>query len=375
MELYIHGLSVYKIEGIMAKNIRKISKKMGLPPGSVVYVGKEQAEQVQIELLEYNSSGCLQEKKSVSVEELSAFGQNCLSRESAIRWINVIGVHNTEILERVGRQFGLHHLLLEDVANTHQRPKVQEFGKHVFVVLKMLRVDEKQVIHTEQTSFVLGKDFLLSFQERTGDVFESVRLRIRNQTGKICHLGADYLLYSLLDAIVDNYFMVLEKFGTDVEELEDRLFETEETKTVAVLHNIRREMILLRKQIWPVRELLNSLRKEEVGLIHEQTRIYMQDVYDHIIQILDLLEMQRDLVNSMVDTCFSRLSNRMNEIMKVLTIISTIFIPLTFITSIYGMNFENMPELKYIWAYPLVWLVILSIGMTMFVFFRRKKWL
>jgi len=293
-----------------------------------------------------------------------------------VTWINVDGIHQVEILERLGEYFGLHPLVVEDILNTDQRPKVEDFGDYIFIVLKMFYYDDSaDEIVTEQISLTLGPTLVISFQEREGDVFNPIRERIRSEKGRIRKMGADYLAYVLVDSIVDSYFIILEKLGEKIEDLEEELVTDPRPETLQTIHNLKREMIFLRKSVWPLREVVSGLERGESPLIQESTGIYLRDVYDHTIQVIDTVETIRDMLSGMLDIYLSSVSNRMNEVMKVLTIIATIFIPLTLIAGIYGMNFRYMPELEWPWAYPMLWLIMLAIGVLMLIYFRRKRWL
>ena len=270
----------------------------------------------------------------------------------------------------------MHPLVLEDIANTGQRPKMEDFDDYLFVVLRMLRLDEKDdETKTEQISIILGPDFVISFQERQGDVFDIIRERLRSKKGKIRKMGADYLAYSLIDAIIDNYFVILEKRGEIIEDMEDKIITNPRSETLQALHDLKREMIFLRKSVWPLREVINRLERSESPLINKSTFVYLRDVYDHTIQVMDSVDTFRDMLSGMLDIYLSSVSNRMNEVMKVLTIIATIFIPLTLVVGIYGMNFKYMPELDLPWGYPMVYVVMLVISGIMLVYFRRKRWL
>ncbi|MBI5640616.1 MAG: magnesium/cobalt transporter CorA, partial [Nitrospirae bacterium] len=256
-------------------------------------------------------------------------------------------------------------------------PKMEDYSDYLYIVLKMLYYDDKvKRIITEQISLICGPNFVISFQEGLeGDVFSAVRDRIRNNKGRIRKMGADYLVYSLLDAVVDNYFMILEKLGEDIEDLEEKLITKPTSETLHEIHYLKREMIFLRKAVWPLREVISGLERGESALIHESTRVYLRDVYDHTIQVIDTIETFRDMVSGMLDIYLSSISNRLNAVMKVLTIIATIFMPLTFIAGVYGMNFRHMPELDWQYGYPLIWLVMITIGISMLIFFRKKDWL
>jgi magnesium transporter len=267
--------------------------------------------------------------------------------------------------------------VMEDIMNTEQRPKIEDFDDYIFVVLKMLYYDnDEEEIKAEQISIIVRSNFVLSFQEREGDIFNPLRDRIRNAKGRVRKMGPDYLAYCLLDAIVDNYFVVLEKLGEQIEGMEEELVTNPTPVTLQRIHNLKREMIFLRKSVWPLREVVSRLERGESPLIKESTGIYLRDVYDHTIQVIDTIETYRDMLSGMLDIYLSSISNRMNQVMKVLTIIATIFIPLTFVAGIYGMNFEYMPELKWHWFYPKAfWLVMIGIAGVMLVYFRRKRWL
>jgi magnesium transporter len=352
------------------KLVRMRATKAGLPPGTLVHLGEKKIEKVHISYIDYDEQN-FQEKHISKIEECFT-----LKATPTVSWINIDGLHEVEILEKLGKQFELHPLMLEDILNTDQRPKQEDFDKHLFIVLKMLSFDEEtQSVDSEQISVVLGENFVISFQERIGDVFDPIRERIRNAKGRIRKMGPDYLMYTLLDAIVDNYFGILEKLGDKIQAMEDVLVSDPTEKTLKQIHYLKREMIYLRRSVWPLRELISGIERSESPLIKESTDAYLRDVYDHTIQVIDTVETFRDIVSGMLDTYLSSISNRMNSVMKVLTIIATIFIPLTFVAGIYGMNFQNMPELKWRWGYPAVLLVMIIIAGAMLIYFKRKKWL
>jgi len=355
----------------MPKLIKKRSKKAGLPPGSLVHIGEKKAEEVKITIIDYDETH-FQEKVIKTIEECIPFKD-----KPTVTWINVDGIHQVELLEKLGQCYGLHPLTLEDILNTDQRPKIEDFGDYVFIVLKMLYYrDKTDEIVTEQMSLILGSNFVISFQEGIeGDLFDPIRERIRSEKGRIRKMGADYLAYSLLDSIVDYYFVILEKLGERIESLEEKLVANPNPETLQIIHNLKREMIFLRKSVWPLREVISGLERGESSLIKESTRIYLRDVYDHTIQVIDTIETFRDMLSGMLDIYLSSVSNRLNAVMKVLTIIATIFMPLTFLAGIYGMNFKFMPELEWRWGYPLIWMVMLGIGVFMLFYFKKKKWL
>jgi magnesium transporter len=350
------------------KTVRK-SRKTGLPPGTLVHIGHKKATAVRITLIDYDEHS-FQEKQVTDIKECFA-----LKETPTVTWINIDGIHEVNITEKIGENFELHPLILEDILNTTQRPKFEDYDSHLYIVLRMLMAaGEKQLIQSEQVSIVVGRKFVISFQESIGDVFEPIRDRIRKAKGRIRKMGSDYLAYSLLDAVVDGYFSVLETTGEKIESMEDQLVKNPTEKILRQIHSLKREMIYLRKSVWPLRELISNLQRSESELIAQSTGVFLRDVYDHTIQVIDTVESYRDIVSSMLDLYLSSISNRMNAVMKVLTIIATIFIPLTFVAGIYGMNFKYMPELEWRWSYAVVWLVMIAIAVVMIVYFRKKKW-
>jgi magnesium transporter len=360
----------------MPRFIKRSSQTIGLPPGSLVHIGEKKTGKVKITIIDYDEKH-FEEKEVEKVEECFPFKE-----KPTVTWINVDGVHQVDIIEKVGKHFGLHPLVLEDIVNTGQRPKMEDFEDYIFIVLKMLYHSEKDdEIKAEQISLILGKNFVLSFQETEGDVFNFVRERIKNSKGRIRKVGADYLIYALLDAIVDNYFIILEKIGEKVEVMEEELVSNPIPETLQAIHNMKREMIFLRKSVWPLREVISGLQRGESKLMHKSTNIYLRDMYDHTIQVIDTVETFRDMISGMLDIYMSSVSNKMNEVMKVLTIFAAIFIPLTFVAGVYGMNFNpeaspfNMPELGWQWGYPMVWIIMIAVATTMLIYFKRKKWL
>jgi magnesium transporter len=359
-----------KIRQARKKLLPKTSHKAGNPPGTLIHIGKAPVASVGIRVMDYTPEH-LEEKTITNPADCLSYGLS-----TSTSWINLDGVHQLDLLERIGGDFTLHPLVLEDIANTEHRPKLEDFDSFLFLVLKRLHLDEQGTeIHTEQVSLILARGLVLSFQERPGDVFDGVRARLRNNRGRIRKSGADYLAYALLDAVVDSYFVILEQIGDQIEQLEDELVIRPTPKTLEKIHHFKREMILLRKAVWPLRELIGGMQRSESPLIAESTGIFLRDVYDHTIQIIDTVETFRDILSGLVDLYLSSISNRMNEVMKVLTIIATIFIPLTFIVGVYGMNFDYMPELHWRWSYPVLWLIMLTMGGGMFLFFRKKHWL
>ncbi len=354
----------------MPKLIKKRSKKAGLPPGTLVHIGERKAKDLKITLIDYDEVH-FQEREIEKIEECFVFKDR-----QTVTWINVDGLHQVEILEKLGECYGFHPLMLEDILNTDQRPKMEDYGDYIYIVLKRLSQSNKNNgTMTEQISLIMGSNFVISFQETEGDIFDPIRERIRNDKGRIRKMTADYLAYSLLDSIVDNYFIIMEKLGEKIEFLEEELVTRPTTETLKTIHQLKREMIFLRRAVWPLREVVSGLERGESLLMKESTRIYLRDVYDHTIQVIDTIETFRDMVSGMLDIYLSSISNRMNAVMKVLTIIATIFMPLTFIAGIYGMNFKYMPELEWYWGYPALWLVVVLVGVSMLIYFKKKRWL
>lgn len=346
-----------------------LGRKSGLPPGALVHIGERKLDEPKITILEYDDGyySC------VEVKKLGDFKPT----PEHVTWINVDGIHEPAAIEDLGRCFGLHPLVLEDVMNTGQRPKLEEYDDCLFVVLKMLDVDKQsEDIMVEQISIVIGNNFVLTFGERVGDVFDGVRDRVKRSLGKSRKSKADYLAYRLIDSVIDNYFVVLDRMSDFLEVVEDQIALDPTRVDARELHTLKRETLFLRKSIHPARELLGTLaRIEDSDIIHPSTIVYLRDVYDHAQQVSETLESQREILASMLDVYHSALSNRMNEVMKVLSIVSTIFIPLSFVAGVYGMNFEFMPELKKPWAYPAV-LCVMGVAATgMLIWLRRKRWI
>jgi magnesium transporter len=295
---------------------------------------------------------------------------------SNVTWINITGLADVGIIEKIGTHFNLHPLILEDILNTGQRPKTEDYGDYVFVVLKMLYFGEETTkITAEQVSIVLGENYVLSFQETRADIFDPLRERLRNPNSRIRKMDAGYLAYGLMDAIVDNYFLMLENVGEYIDDLERDLIENPDRETLEDINYIKGEMIFLRKYVWPLREVISNLERIDSPFIRDQTSVFLRDLYDHTVQIIDTVETYKEMLSGMLELYLSNVSNRMNEVMKILTIIATIFIPLTFIAGIYGMNFEYMPELHWKRGYPAVLLLMVLIFLSMIYYFKRKKWL
>ena len=354
----------------MARLVKRMSDKAGLPPGTLVPSGGQEAGEVRITLIDYTEAD-FEERRLESVEECFAY-----KGKPSVSWINIDGIGHADVVRAIGGHFGLHPLVLEDIMNAAQRPKMEDFGHYIYVVLRMLCIDEsRESVYSEQVSLILGPDYVISFQEKPGDVFEILRERIRGAKGRVRGMNADYLAYTLIDAIVDNYFSILEWFGDKIEGIEEGLITDPNPEMLQTIHTLKREILFLKKSVWPLRELVNGLTRGETPLIREGTVVYLRDVYDHTIQIIDTVEALREMISAMRDTYLSSVSNRMNEVMKVLTIIATIFIPTTFVAGIYGMNFAVMPELSLPYGYfgALGLMGIIALGMV--VYFKQKGWL
>jgi magnesium transporter len=345
------------------------SAKAGLPPGTLIHIGERKTERSAIILIEYDED-CYRE-----VPEATSDTAVTARKRSTTLWVNVDGLHETDVVGSFGTLFSLHPLTQEDILNTEQRPKIEQFDDYLYLVLKMLSTGEEGEICAEQVSIVLTDGAVLSFQESPGDVFASVRTRLKGSKGRIRREGPDYLLYALIDAVVDGYFVVFDQLGERIEELEDEVIGNPDPSTLERIYALRRDLIYLRKSIWPLREVVGSLGRDGTGIIAEPTLIYFKDVHDHIIQVADTLETYRDMATGMLDIYLSSVSNRMNEVMKILTIIATIFIPLTFLAGLYGMNFAHMPELSWELGYPALLVFMLVIAVVEVLYFRRRGWL
>lgn len=353
----------------MQKIVKSRSEKRGLPPGSLVHIGDKKRENIKIELVEYDEASFVQ--KELVLDDLPKLNNH----KASVKWINVEGLHEVDILANIGRVFDLHPLALEDVLNTDQRPKLEIYDHYIYISAKMLFYDaELSEFNIEQVSFILGNNYVITFCEKDTDVFEPVRKRLKQGVSRIRKLGADYLTYCLLDILVDDYFDVIENFSEEIEAVEDETAIHATDKTLLTIHKLKRQVLFLHKAVWPLRDVLASLERGESELIKDSTEIYIRDLYDHVVQIMDTTETLRDILSGIMDVYLSSTSNRMNEIMKVLTIISTVFMPLSFIVGLYGMNFENMPELKWPWMYPALWAIMISIAGAMIYYFKKKKW-
>lgn len=347
----------------------KRKKKVGLPPGTLIYTGDKVKEKTKIKVTEYTEDHYnYQEIKDIKTDLTKI-------EKPLIKWIDIYGLAQVEVINEIGHQFNLHPLVLEDVLSPNQRPKLEDYGSYIFVVLKKLSWNqEKEDFDYEQISLILGENYVISFQERDTNLFSPIYERIQVPKGRVRLMGADYLFYVLIDIIIDNYFIVLEKVGEDIENIEDILIKNPDPETLQLIYKLKRSSIELRKSIWPIREIINKLQREQSNLIGDDLLIYLRDIYDHIFRISDLLENYRDIIFGMLDMYLSSVSNKMNDIMKVLTMISTIFIPLSFLAGFYGMNFIIYQSFQND-LFILVVIVMAIIAMLMLVFFKRKKWI
>jgi magnesium transporter len=356
------------------KNRFKLSNKnIGTSPGTLTYVGDEVKVATNITLIEYNDD-FEKVKKITNLHDCKTS-----SPSQQITWLNVDGIHEVNVIETIGQRYDLHPLIMEDILNTQQKPKFEYFDadKLLYTTFKMLEYNPyTREVGIEHISLVLGDSYLLSFQEeKQRDIFETVLERIQKSVGKTRKNGADYLFYSLMDSVVDNYFLVLEKLADQLEKLEEEVINTPKQKNVNELYNLKRELTLMRKHVWPLREMMSMLIREESPLISANTSLYLRDVYDHVTQVLETIDSYRELIASLLDLYLSSVSNKMNNVMKVLTVISVIFMPLTFVAGIYGMNFDNMPELHWRYGYYFVWGIMITLVIAMLFYFKKKDWL
>lgn len=339
-------------------------------PGTVKYVGKIREAPVKIQVMEYHDNH-FEEKEIKTIADILP-----LKSSPMVTWVNVTGVHDISVIESIGEAFGIHSLVMEDIANTTQRPKLEEYDGYLFAVIKMTYLDHKtSEIVIEQISLIIGHNYILSFQEKEEDVLNGLRQRIRVGKGRIRKMGSDYLLYAILDSIVDFYFTVLEQLGDRIEGLEETLLKNADQSLLNDIYRLKQDLIFLRKSIWPMREVISAMQHAEHKLITKQVGIFLRDAYDHTIQVIETVETFRDMASGMQDLYLSTISNKMNEVMKVLTIFAAIFIPLTFLAGVYGMNFQYMPELGWKWAYPVWWGVVVVLGVGLAIYFKRKKWM
>ena len=364
MALFLKG------DGNMGKGSKKKIKKVGVPPGTLIYTGNKTVEKIDIEYFVYDEKECqIQNYNASDIGKLN-------SVDGKVVWINIFGLTDIEFIGKIGEKFEIHSLVLEDILHTSQRPKVEEAEDYLFMVMKMMGTPNgNKKIEEEQVSLILKEGLVISFQEHAGDVFDIIRERILNSKGKLRKKKADYLFYSLLDTIIDNYFIILEEYDNRLEELNTNVLDKPKSDLVENLQKIRVDLNNMKRDLWPLRDAIGKLEKHESPMMDENTKLYIRDLYDHTLQIIDIMEGLRDSLGNIFELYMTGISNRMNEVMKTLTIIATIFIPLTFIAGIYGMNFEYMPELKFRMGYPILMIFMVLIFVGLIAFFRKKKWL
>lgn len=344
------------------------TQNIGAPPGTLFYNGEERTEPIKITLIEFNETEFFEDTYS----DLS----DCLNhvKPNMVKWLNVEGIHNPQLVEDIGKAYNIHPLTLEDIVHVDQRPKFEDYEHYVVAIMKMISYTTQ--VNSEQLSVILFENTVISFQEpHSGDAFDIIRTRLRTCKGRVRKLGADYLAYALMDAVVDCYFTCIEKIGDKIEDIEEEIINASNKRSILELYHLKREVIYLRKQVWPLRDLFNNMARSETELIKQSSDIYLRDLSDHVTRIIDSVETYRDLLSGIMDIYLSSNANKMNEIMKLLTIMSSIFIPITFLAGVYGMNFNNMPELKTQNGYYVLWGVMISIIIGMLFYFKKRKWL
>ncbi len=354
----------------MARFLKDRAKAKGLAPGSLVFIGKQKMDVPVIQLMQYDSEN-LSEEEFSSIEDVAK-----KIKPEGVNWINIYGIHDLEMMNNLGTQFNIPLLLLEDMLNTDQRPKYEDIEAHDAFILKMLQHEKPtDLIHAEQITIILGENYLLTLQEKRGDVFTHVRERIRKNKGRVRLNDNDYLAYALIDTIVDNYTILIENLGAKVEDLEDRIFSNQDTKIIEEIYRFKTELNYLRKTVRPVKEVIYALLKTENSYFQDKNKVFLKDLYDLVVQATDAIELYNSLVADQLNIYNTNANNRLNEVMKVLTIFASIFIPLTFIAGVYGMNFKYIPELDFKSSYPIFWGVVGVIIVGLLYFFKRKKWL
>lgn len=365
----IYCIPKYKIKS-MARFLKDRSKAKGMVPGSLVLLGRRKMEKPIIQMMRYDTADLLEESFDSFIEA----NEKC--QQGKVNWINIYGLHDLDMIKQLGEEFKFPSLLLEDILNTDQSPKYENGETYDAFIMKILYQEENSNrIHAEQITLVLGEDYVLTLQEREGDVFNVVRERIRKNKGRVRSRGNDYLAYALMDALVDNYSILIENIGRQVEDMEDRLFKNMDSKIVEEIYQFKTELNYIRKAVRPMREFIASLLRTEDTFFQEKSIAFLRDLNDLIIQCSEAVEMYNNMTSDQLNIYNSNMSNRMNEVMKTLTIFASIFIPLTFIAGIYGMNFEYIPELKLKYGYLVFWVVILILAGGLLIYFRRKKWL
>jgi len=353
----------------MGKHGKKRAKKFGLPPGTLVHPEEPLPELSKITIIDYDDKR-FHAEQTHSVEACIPF-----INAPTVTWINVDTIHDVKLLERMGSVFNLHPLTLEDIQSVDQRPKMDDYDTYIYLDLKTMNLPEGGEMEAEAVSIIIGPAYVITFHEKESDALNPIRDRVRTGGGRVRKMQADYLAYCFMDTIVDNYFFVLEKLDERIEKLQVELLENPTVKTLAELNKLKKDIIFLRKSVWPLREMIVKLERSDSPLIKDATKLYLRDVYDHTIYIVDAIESFRDILSGMMDIYLSSNSNRLNEVIKFLTIISTIFIPLTFLAGVYGMNFRHFPEIDWVYGYPAFWALNLGIAGAMLIYFKRKGWL
>jgi magnesium transporter len=348
---------------------KKTTSKVGLPPGTIIHVGEQKIEKVSITLTEYDENK-VETCEINSVEEIDPYTDT-----PQVTWVNVCGLHDTELIKQIGEKFNIHPLVLEDILNTETRPKIEITDNYIFISMKMLSNNnlENQIL-AEQVSFILGNSFVFSFLEKSDGIFNPIKDRITSNYGRVRKQASDYLFYALMDVVVDQYFLLLEQIEQNIESLDDEVINNADRSQIEKIYNLKNKLLLTRRSLWPLRELFTRLIREESKLINKKIVPYLRDLLDHTIHITETIDLQREITNGIMETHLSLMSYKMNEVMKVLTVMASIFIPLTFIVGVYGMNFLNMPEMKWPWAYPALWGVMIGLSVLMLYFFKKKKW-
>lgn len=343
--------------------------KVGLPPGSLVFTGQQRMEKTIVKLVQYNETELNMQEAANELPEAAV-------QPDLITWYDIRGLHQIDIFESIGKRFDIHPLILEDVLDTSQRPKFDEYENGIFIILRSLDFDEATMhIHTEQIGIFVTEQMTISFQEKEEDVFLQVQARLEAGRGKLRRRKSDYLAYALMDNVVDNYLVVLEKIEVEIDRLEEAIMRNPESKVKSRIHSLKLATLSLRKSVHPLREAINRFIDSDHAVKHDDTDIFLRDLYDHTIQVMDMVETYRDIMNGLYDLYLSEISLKMNNVMQVLTIIATIFIPLTFLAGIYGMNFEHIPELHWRYSYYVLWAIMIAIAAGLLYFFRRKNWL
>jgi len=366
---FAHISNITKLLNKNPKDVTTSSDTVGLQPGALIHVGEKLVEKVTFDQIEFDKTTFLHDTKDTIEECL------IINEEPIVMWTNIVGLHDADVIDKIGRHYSIHNLVQADIMNTELRPKIENHESYLQMILKLPHILSENKLFMEHISLIVGKNYVLSFQETTDDIFDPVRERLKNSVGKIREKKSDYLAYALIDAIIDYYYVVMEKIGIQSEQLEEELMDNPTPKTLQTIHTLKREMVMLRKSIWPMREVVDRFDRMESEIIQESTRTYLHDVYNHTVQVMDNIEGLREMIGGMLDTYLSSIGNKMNEVMKTLTIIASIFIPITFIAGIYGTNFAYVPELEWEGSYFVMLGVMGIIVFTMILWFRNKKWL